>query len=198
MKMTGPNVEFTEESRAKLAICVGIAHWICILPSFICLFSAVYIQVQIEDKISFIENYNGTVLPGILLFTGFFGLIAHILCGKASFSNRIPDKREKWMRFLLPTVIATAIIFLIEFISGIMCFAHISQLESALNNGMKTAMAAYKNDIATKIQMDVLQMTMECCGSRSYTDWFYLPWVHPDYMDPVKVNSIRYISNSYT
>lgn len=182
-------VEFTEDGRNKLAKFVGIGHWICILPSFFCLLAALYIQILIEDKILFIENYNGAVLPGFLVFTGFFGLFAHILCGKVAFSNRLPEKREKWMAFLLPALIATAVIFLSEFISGIMCFVHIRELEDSFDDGIKIAMAAYKNDATTKEEMDVLQMTFECCGSTSYTDWFSMTWIHPDYVNPIKAKT---------
>lgn len=177
--------EFTEDRRNMLAKLVGVTHLICILPSFICLLAALCIQILIEEKIAFIENYNGAALPGFLVFTGFFGLLGHILCGKVAFSNRRPDNRGKWMAFLLPAVITTVVIFLLELISGIMCFVHISELEEAFNNGIDVAMAAYKNDAITKVEIDVLQTTYECCGSKSYTDWFSVSWIHPDYVNRI-------------
>ncbi|WAR30796.1 PRPH2-like protein [Mya arenaria] len=184
--MAGPSVEFTEEGRVKLAKFLGFGHWVCILPSFICLILALVVQVTIEDKIAFIENYNGAVLPGLLVFTGLFGLIAHILSGKAFYTNRLLDEREKWTPFLIPAISVTAIIFLFEFISGIMCFVHISDLEESFNDGIRKAMAAYKNDATAKEQVDVLQMAYSCCGSRSYRDWFSTSWIHPDYMNAKK------------
>ncbi|XP_045187793.2 uncharacterized protein LOC123545532 [Mercenaria mercenaria] len=187
--MAGMVIEFSEEKRSKLAKFVGISHWICILPSFICLLLALYIQLVIEDKISFIEDYNGAILPGFLVFSGFFGLFTHILCGKVAYSNRIPEKRAKWTRCLLPAVIATAIIFLAEFISGIMCFAHIQNLEESFDSGIRLAMVAYKDDMTTKEEMDKLQMAYECCGSKSYQEWFSVAWIHPDYMNSVKTHA---------
>lgn len=187
--MVGPAFNFTEEGRCTLAKFVGITHWLCILPSFICLLTALYIQILIEDKISFIENYDGMVLPGFLVFSGFFGFFAHIVCGKVAYTNRIPAKREKWSGFILAAIIATSVIFLSEFISGIMCFVHIANLEDSLDSGIRVAMSAYKNDATTKEKTDILQMTYECCGSRSYKDWFYLTWIHPDY---VNVNTTNF------
>ncbi|KAL4237727.1 outer segment membrane [Mactra antiquata] len=179
--MAGPVFNFTEDGRRNLAKFVGIAHWLCILPSFVCLLTALYIQIQIQDKIAFIENYDGVVLPVFLVFSGCFGFFAHIFCGKVAYSCRVPEKREKWSGFLLAVIIATSIIFLAEFISGILCFVHIANLEESLDKGIKVAMAAYKNDATTKEHTDILQMTYECCGSRSHKDWFYVSWIHPDY-----------------
>jgi len=183
--MGGPTVDFTEEGRAKLAKFLGFGHWLCILPSFICLITALVVQLSIEDKISFIENYNGAVLPGILVFTGFLGFFAHVLCGKAFYTNRLIEKREQWMKFLIPAISVTVLIFLLEFIAGIMCFVHIKELEDSFDDGIVKAMAAYKNDIQTKEQVDVLQMTYQCCGSRGFSDWFKISWVHPDYASTV-------------
>lgn len=181
--MGGPAFDITEDGRFRLAKFLGIAHWICILPSVLCLILALFIQISIEDKISFLEDYNGAVLPGFLIFTGFYGLVAHIMCGKIAYTNRTTDKREKWSQYLLPVVIATVIIFVSEFISGIMCFAHISNLEDGFDSGIMRAIAAYKNDATAKEQMDVLQFSYGCCGSRSYRDWFTIAWIHPDYAE---------------
>lgn len=178
--------EFSEDKRHRLAKLLGFAHWACILPSFLCLILALVIQVSIENKISFIEDYNGAALPGFLVFTGFYGFIAHVLCGKVTYTCRQVDKRDKWSPYLRPVVFATLAIFLAEFIAGIMCFAHIGSLEDGFNTGIMKGLAAYKDDATTKEQIDVLQMTYSCCGSRSYRDWFTVAWVHPDFEDEVK------------
>ena len=184
--MAVPIVPFTEEGRVKSAKVVGVIHWICIIPAVLCLITALYIQLVVADKILFIENYNGAVLPGFLVFTGFFSLFGHILCGKAFWINHKPEKRETWAKFLLPAVIVTLLIFLFEMISGILCFVHVGELEDSLASGIMTAMKAYKNDMTTKEEMDVLQIEYECCGSRSYQDWFKVSWIHPDYMSGPK------------
>ncbi|XP_052269349.1 peripherin-2-like isoform X2 [Dreissena polymorpha] len=180
--MAGPVVNFTEVGRARLAKFLGIAHWICILPSLLCLLTALFVQTTIEDKIFFLENYNGAVLPGFLVFTGFYGLLAHILCGKAIFSNRIVTKRKKWMAFLLPALIATFVIFLAEFIGGIMCVVHMKDMRKSFDAGIWKSMRAYKNDATAKESLDVLQMSYKCCGSRSYSDYFSVEWIHPDFI----------------
>jgi hypothetical protein len=179
--MAGPVIKFTERKREKFAKFVGFTQWVCILPSFMCLVLALYVQLVIEAKINFIEDYNGTILPGFLLFCGFFGLFSHILCGKVAYTNRLPEKREKWMKFLLPALIVTFVIFLAELISGVMCFAHIQNLEESFQSGIKAAMSAYKDDATTKEELDILQFEYECCGSKDYMDWFSVAWIHPDF-----------------
>ena len=177
-----PTVIFSEEGRVKVARALGLTHWICIFPAVICLITALYIQLVVSDKILFIENYNGAILPTFLVFTGFFSLFGHILCGKAFWENHKIEKREKWVKFLFPAIIVTILIFVFEMIAGIMCFVHVGELEESLDAGISTAMNVYKNDMTTKEEMDILQMEYECCGSRSYQDWFKVPWIHPDYL----------------
>ena len=178
--MAWPLIDFTEEGRYRFAKYLGITHWICIVPSFICLISALYIQLIIEDKISFIESYNGAVLPGVLVFTGSFGFFSHIISGKVIFSNRDVEKREKWAGFLLPVVTVTFVIFLLEFIASIMCYVHISDLGKSLDKGIRSAMLVYNADIVKKEDLDILQMTYECCGSKSYSEWFSVSWINPN------------------
>ena len=180
--MAFPNVTFTEEGRVKTAKVLGVIHWICIVPAVFCLITALYIQLVISDQIYFIENYNGHVLPGFLVFTGAFSLFGHILCGKAFWANHKVKKREKWAKFLLPAVIVTIFIFLFELIAGIVCMVHVGDLEDSLASGILTAMKGYSNDLTTKEEIDMLQIEYECCGSRSYQDWFKVAWVHPDYL----------------
>lgn len=175
------NFEISGDGLFKLAKFLGFVHWTCILPSFLCLVLALFIQIAIQSKVAFVEDYNGAVLPVFLLFTGFFGFIVHIVSGKIAYTCRRVEKRKKWARFLLAVVIATVILFLMEFTAGIMCFAHISSLEDGFDLGIRKAMGAYKDDATTKEQMDTLQMTFGCCGSRSYRDWFTIEWIHPDF-----------------
>lgn len=193
--MAFPNVTFTEDGRVKTAKVLGIIQWICIAPAILCLLTALYIQLVIADKISFIENYNGHALPGILVFTGAFSFLCHILCGKAFWANYKPEKREKWAKFLLPAVIVTLLIFVLELIAGILCVVHVGELEDSLESGILNAMKSYKNDLTTKEEMDMLQIEYACCGSRSYEDWFRISWVHPDYMSKQAKLLERYVSS---
>ena len=178
--MPGPFIDFTEEGRYRFAKYLGITHWICIIPSFVCLISALYIQLIIEDKISFIENYNGAVLPAFLVFAGSVGFFTHILCGKIIFSNRLVEKREKWAKCLLLVVILTFILFLLEMIGSIMCYVHVSDLGESFDKGIRSAMRIYQTDMVKKEELDVLQMSYGCCGSKSYSEWFSVPWNKPE------------------
>ena len=190
--MTFPNVPFTEEGRAKTGKVLGIIHWISIVPAVFCLVTALYIQFVISDQIYFIENYNGHVLPGFLVFTGLFSLTGHILCGKVFWANHKILKREKWAKFLLPAVVVTVFIFLVQFIAGIVCIVHVGELQDSLASGILTAMKSYKNDLTTKEEMDTLQIEYECCGSKAYQDWFHVAWVHPDYLSNAAKHQKRY------
>lgn len=179
--MGGVSLELSPDGLFKLAKILGVVHWICILPSFVCFILALVIQITIQDKVAFVEDYNEAVLPGFLVFTGFTGFIVHIASGKISYTTRIVKKRPKWTPYLKPVVIATLVVFLAEFITGIVCFAHISSLEDGFDRGVRKAMAAYKDDATTKEKVDTLQFTFSCCGSRSFRDWFTITWVHPDF-----------------
>ena len=52
-------------------------------------------------------------------------------------------------------------------------------------------MKKYKADPFQKLQIDVLQIEYECCGSDSYTDWFGVSWIHEEYISKAKKKAAK-------
>ncbi|KAK3596023.1 hypothetical protein CHS0354_032546 [Potamilus streckersoni] len=151
----------------------------------------VLIETTIRDKIRFIENYNGAILPALLLSIGATSVVAHLVCGKICWTNHNPVRRRLWSRYLLPTMIVSTVIFLLELVSGIMCYSHVTELDKSFKRGILTNMKDYKDDVNVKEEVDVLQIEFSCCGSIAYTDWFRTAWIHEDYLNDLKLQSLR-------
>ncbi|XP_060571339.1 peripherin-2-like [Ruditapes philippinarum] len=179
-------LKFSEEKRRNLAIFIAISHWMCMLPASVCLLLGILIYIDISNKISFIEDHIGNVVPFFIAFSGFFGLFCHIFCGTVAFSNRTSVKQDKWKKLLLPALIATVLLFLLELITGIMCIVHFQGMKDSFITGIKRAMSSYKDRVTVKAEVDTMQISFECCGIRSYKDWFYVTWMQPEFVSSKK------------
>jgi len=47
---------------------------------------------------------------------------------------------------------------------------------------MREAIEQYRTNIIMKTAVDRAQLQNECCGSITYTEWFFEPWVDKAYV----------------
>ncbi|KAL3874447.1 hypothetical protein ACJMK2_037459 [Sinanodonta woodiana] len=186
-----PPIVISEKIRGYFAKSIGVLHCVCLIPSFTVLALGGLIESNIRNKIRFIENYNGAILPALLLSIGATSVIAHFVCGKICWTNHNPIRRRLWSRYLLPAMIVSTVIFLLELVSGVLCYSHVTELDKSLKSGILTNMKDYKDDVNVKEEIDVLQIELSCCGSVAYTDWFRTAWIHEDYLNDAKLQALR-------
>lgn len=184
--MGWPKVTLDETNRSKIANISSILNWVCIIPSLIVLSVGAYIQTSLQSKFNVIEDYSGKALPVFLILFGFISAVSNILVGKVCTANQSPERRVDWGKYLLPSVISGLIIFICVFISGILCFVYVSHLRESFYQGFVKAMYQYKDDVAVKEEIDLMQIEFECCGSEAFTDWFKIPWINEDYVPESK------------
>lgn len=51
-----------------------------------------------------------------------------------------------------------------------------------------TSMSNYSTDGLTKTRLDIMQIELQCCGARNYTDWYAVNWYDTNF---VKLNSMN-------
>lgn len=178
-----PAINFTEEQRSKLSLAVAVMNWICMAPSLILIATGTYIKLAVSGKMHLVEGYNGDTLPYLLISIGAISFLANVVGGIVCLNSGKPEKRQKYISFLLPYVIILAVLCICVLAGGIMCFAQKSQIETAFQKGILSAMRKYKDNQKMKIHIDLLQMQYACCGSNKYTDWFQIPWIHENYLN---------------
>lgn len=60
---------------------------------------------------------------------------------------------------------------------GITFFAIVhGEIKWAAERGIKTFMASYGDKPSVKLDMDMLQTELKCCGVHGYQDWFEVIW----------------------
>lgn len=87
---------------------------------------------------------------------------------------------NRWLRVLLWSSFVWSALLL-----GIATGAliHSYYLHDKVGDGLLDAMKGYRNDSVSKKAIDMLQVQFQCCGSRSYKDWFNIPWFDADLAD---------------
>lgn len=66
-------------------------------------------------------------------------------------------------------------LFLVELGGSITGYVFRHKIKSGFSEGLNNALSDYRQD-TFKLAWDGLQSTLECCGSKNYTDWFYNKW----------------------
>lgn len=181
-----PNVNIKEGTRCSLAKASTILNGICLLLYLSALFTGIFLQREVKRSANLIEGFNAQLLPIFIISVGFIGAFFSALGIRVCWSNHTPKYREKWGSYLFIFFIVVAVLFVFVFISAIMCFASMVSLKNALSVGIYSSMQRYQSTPAKKTEIDALQIKYQCCGSKSYTDWFHLSWIHDDYLNQAK------------
>lgn len=184
--MGWPSICIQERGRRRLA---KMSALFCILGILLCivvLATGIYIYMNIKTKIHLIEQYNAKSLPIFMMIVGFVGILFNIIGIKVCWTNSYPEKRAKWVSFLLVYVVGCVLLFLCVIISSFVCFGAIPMLEDGFSAGIYSGMKKYSSDMNKKSEIDMLQFEYRCCGSRAYTDWFHVNWIHEDYLGQAK------------
>lgn len=121
--------------------------------------------------------FDGIILPTTIAIICCFSLPMHIT-GMILIKKVRSDATLRSLNFLF---YHAAFLFLnaiaIVFSSVSLCVFHVITFSSdKIPKSIREAMNEYSKDLATKVEIDTMQMSLRCCGSMSYKDWFYISW----------------------
>ena len=109
-----------------------------------------------------------------------FNLVSLKIASAISDSSR----REKLRYVMLGMVAILTIADTGLLIAACMSYVQGSLLTKSFHHGLLNAMMKYKDDVAIKAEIDLLQMEFGCCGNEGYEDWFSIQWVNDAYLNP--------------
>lgn len=175
------SLKFTWSSLQKFNWISFALNLIGLLATIFMIIWAIHLKMSLSDHVDLMIPKVGHLWPGCLGLATIFCAPVHcfgLMCGWDLFNRRKlrrADKRpDKLM--CLHVILACLSGFLVL---GV-CVAG-SKLwgltRRRLKNGLIKAMREYSVDKSIKLKIDRLQMELECCGSVSYRDWFYVPWM---------------------
>lgn len=175
-------VILTETTRKKLGSAATALCWICVFPSLVLAALGGYIHIVVQEKVKFLQNYNGEALTVFLMCLGVINVCANVIGGQFSHLNIKVRKREKYRQLLFIYNCVSSVLTVCILAAAIACFAHVTHLMESFQTGISSAMALYKSDNVIKEELDDLQITYQCCGSGKYSDWFHVSWINEDYL----------------
>ena len=174
-------IKYTEPARQRLCVILSVTNWMCILTSLGLIFLGLFIKYSVEEFTNLVENYDGNTFPYMLIGVGAVSFVVAVGSGFLFYMTQDPDKRDAMQHFLLVYLIVQTLVAFVSLAAGVMCYIHINHLEDSFANGFALAMTRYKNDPHTKLEMDKMQSSFECCGNRGYTDWFSEDWIAEEF-----------------
>ncbi|GFO34722.1 photoreceptor outer segment membrane glycoprotein 2-like [Plakobranchus ocellatus] len=173
-------MELSEDRRQTLLVFAAFLALVCFFSSFLLFAYALHIKVTVDSRMALIETYNSDALPGIFVAVGIINLIQNISAIYILLKLRDPEAREDGLKYMIAVLVGGIILVLFEVTSAIVSFVHIGILDDEFRKGIKKAMEEYVKGGELKKEIDGVQMDYECCGDKTYTDWFHHAWLASD------------------
>jgi len=119
-------------------------------------------QSRFKEYIDFLQAT--VTAPVLLIVVGVFICVVAFLgcCGAA---------RDNY-NMLMGFAVIVSIIFIIQFAGGIAGYVQKGKIASSLNKHFPESMALYETNNGTKKVVDEIQTNWQCCGAKSFKDWF--------------------------
>ncbi|XP_074662353.1 photoreceptor outer segment membrane glycoprotein 2-like [Tubulanus polymorphus] len=171
-------IPFTELRRHRLAKSLAALAGIAVLSGAVMVLLGVYMKVKLEKRMQLLDNYNGDVVPSMLMSSGII-LVLIFSCGIKIWNDcAYPGTRKKFVIVLLAYQIILFLISWVILTTGCMCFTHTYFINDAFTRGLKGALGSYKKDMDIKTTIDDMQMKYKCCGSNGHSDWYAISWIN--------------------
>lgn len=147
--------------------------------------AALHTKLDIGAYINMIsEHKDGDVLPMLFAIPAMICLIlsfgAAYLVFKCLRSPKTKSFTLNKCLFIYVFVCLGGILSILVFCNIIL--THIYGDHSKLHNGIADAMSKYSLNSKIKSDVDNMQVEFQCCGSKSYDEWYKIQWYDPNLM----------------
>ncbi|KAL3874925.1 hypothetical protein ACJMK2_037877 [Sinanodonta woodiana] len=172
--------KISEDVREKLGIAASVLGVLLCICGLFLIFTGVYIKFEIDDQVMLLEGYRTGMLPHFLVSIGTLAACLNGIGSKIAYDCGHSETRGRFQQILLFFIIVMFLFCWVILAGGIVSITHGGNIETAFERGLKSAMERYSHELPVKQTIDKLQMSMHCCGSSSYKDWFTVDWINRD------------------
>lgn len=184
-KQTGlPLIKFKYDTIYILILSVIILHLCSISYSFILFSIAINIKTNLGDYLSMVTN-DGFLLAFLIAMPPLIIMVLDSTCIffliKIIYNSQVKKKNLNQMLFIMSMLCFGSA--LIAFIFSVVALSHSHTKHEKLHDGIRDAMDNYSLDSTVKTQLDSMQIMFQCCGSKSYTEWYEIRWFDVNFID---------------
>ncbi|XP_022362837.1 rod outer segment membrane protein 1 isoform X1 [Enhydra lutris kenyoni] len=179
------------QPRIRLAQGLWLLSWLLALAGGLALLYSGHLLAQLWLLRTFLApSCPFAALPQVALAAGLGALGTGLVGAGASRASLDAAQYPPWRKVLGPLlVLGTAGGGGLLILALGLALALPGSLDSALEDGLGTALAHYKDTEVpghchAKRLLDELQLRHHCCGRHGYKDWFGIQWVSSRYLDP--------------
>lgn len=184
IKYGKPILKLHYETLHFIMLCIIVLNVGNVIYGFLLFSTATKLKRTLGDYISMV-TYDGYFLPFLVSIPGF--LLLPINLASVYFMIRIiMDNKTKRMtlnHYLFIFIVICLASGLIIIIIAIIALAHSYNSHEKLHDGIRDAMDNYALNSLVKAQLDAMQITFQCCGSKKYTEWYEIKWFDGNFVD---------------
>lgn len=176
IKCGAPVLQTTFKKIKLIATCLTLLLIADICFSLRLFVSAVHIRRNIGYFINMITNRDGDVIPSLQAVPVLFFLLLNVAMFFFIYIvfDKIPRRLINHLMFVV--VFLSFILLIVLFSVMIAVLVHVYGEHQALHDGITTAMNNYSTNLEYKMNMDLLQIEFQCCGSKTYDEWYAIKW----------------------
>lgn len=93
------------------------------------------------------------------------------------------DRNMTLNKILFIMAILCGVTAIFGLIFSIVALAHSHSAHEQLHDSIRDSMDNYALDTKVKKKLDMMQITFQCCGSKTYTEWYEIRWFDANFID---------------
>lgn len=182
---TGMPLFFLQYNTIYLILICSVLGCACGIGYSLVLFTiASNIKRNLGDYISMVTS-DGFLLSFLTAFPGLFVIAVNVpsiyFLIQAMYKNSTRDMKLNKALFILCILCYVSAILALG--SSIVALSHSHSKNERLHDSIRDAMDNYALDSTIKRKLDLLQVTFQCCGSKTYTEWYEIKWFDSNFID---------------
>lgn len=119
---------------------------------------------------------DGNTLPVFLVIPGVLCLLTSVVCIYLLYKALNDTKQPLINTVMFILILVLLGIICIMLLMAVMALTYSYSAHESLHDGITEAMTNYSSNSQFKVRMDKLQIRLQCCGSKSFNEWYNITW----------------------
>lgn len=138
--------------------------------------NAIKIKLTIGILINMISKNEGNFLPTVFVVPALLCIFLNAGILYFIYLSHAQDQRPYTNLMMYIMVLVCLLVEKIIIVICIIILAHVYAANEQLHNGIIDAMRNYATQSDIKLQIDMMQIEYQCCGSKKYDEWYDIQW----------------------